>query len=196
MILTRGCQDRPARHVSMVVKSLILGLIVAVAWAAGASAAGRPLVPQGNSGADQYVESIPTAAGQQPTISNHRNHSSSAGSSSASAGLSPSVQAALARQGDAGRRTAALARAYAPARRRSARRGTAIPGGGSSGGSSSAGGIPAGGAEGAPSASAMLVRSLTGLGSSGGLGAGLSVLLLLTALGAGVLAVVRRRRAG
>jgi hypothetical protein len=41
----------------------------------------------------------------------------------------------------------------------------------------------------------MLVRSLTGF-SSPGLGAGLSVILILSALGAGVLRVVRRRRVG
>jgi hypothetical protein len=170
-------------------RSLIIGLIVAAAFPAGALAAGsprlpgRPLVPQGNSGADQYIESLPTAGGQRPTYSVNPTRPGSPG---ASAGLAPAVRRALARQ------TAGLARNYAPAKRRSAHRGSL----GAVGGSSSSG-TPSGGAATGqgPSAAAILVRSLTGFTSQGGLGAGLAVLLILTVLGAGGLAVARRRRA-
>jgi hypothetical protein len=176
-------------------RSLIIGLIVAAAFPAGALAAGsprlpgRPLVPQGNSGADQYVESLPTAGGQRPTYSVNPTRPGSPG---ASAGLAPAVRRALARQGEAGRQTAGLARNYAPAKHRSAHRGSL----GAVGGSSSSG-TPSGGAATGqgPSAAAILVRSLTGFTSQGGLGAGLAVLLILTVLGAGGLAVARRRRA-
>ncbi len=172
----------------------MIGLIVAVALPAGASAAGRPLLPQGNSGANQYVESIPTAGGQRPTSSVDRRRSASSRESQV---LTPSVQSALAHQGHAGRETAALAATYAPANRRRSRRGAVVAGGGSSSPGTPAGGTPAGGtpAQSGSSASAMLVRSLTGF-SSPGLGAGLSVILILSALGAGVLRVVRRRRVG
>ena len=172
----------------------MIGLIVAVALPAGASAAGRPLLPQGNSGANQYVESIPTVGGQRPTSSVDRRRSASSRESQV---LTPSVQSALARQGHAGRETTALAATYAPANRRRSRRGAVVAGGGSSSPGTPAGGTPAGGtpAQSGSSASAMLVRSLTGF-SSPGLGAGLSVILILSALGAGVLRVVRRRRVG
>jgi hypothetical protein len=201
----RGCQDRWAGHVSMVMRALILGLIVTVALPAAAGAAGRPLVPQGNSGANQYVESIPTAGGQRPTSSVGANQTGSAGSSSTSSILTPSVRAALASQGHDGRQTAALARAYAPATgsRGRSRGGGVLTGGGSSGAGSAGARAPTGAA--APAAgtsagagsspSALLVRSVTGFGGQGGLGPGLSAVLLLSALGAGVLAVLRRRRA-
>jgi hypothetical protein len=195
----RGCQDRWAGHVSMVMRALILGLIVTVALPAAAGAAGRPLVPQGNSGANQYVESIPTAGGQRSTISVGPNQTGSSGSSSSSSILTPAVRAALASQGHDGRQTAALARAYAPATgsRGRSRGGSVLTGGGSSGAGSGGGDAPTGGTHAGTgsSPSALLVRSVTGFGGQGGLGPGLSAVLLLSALGAGVLAVLRRRRA-
>jgi hypothetical protein len=179
----------------MPMRSLVIGLIVAAAFPAGATAfSGRPLVPQGNSGANQYVESLPTAAGQRPTYS----FNPSRPGSSASTGLAPAVRRALARQGEAGRQTAGLAHDYAPVKpvkpvkHRGSPRGAVAAGGGSSSGGRPSGGAPA--TQG-PSAAAILVRSLTGFTSQGGLGAGLAVLLILSALGAGGLAAARRRHA-
>ena len=180
----------------MPMRSLIVGLIVAAAFPAGASAfSGRPLVPQGNSGAAQYVESLPTAGGQRPTYSVNP---SRRGSSGAATGLAPGVRAALARQGEAGRQTAELAHEYAPAKpakpskHRGSDRGTVVAGGGSRSGGTPSSGSTAGRG---PSAAAILVRSVTGFTSQGGLGAGLAVLLILAALGAGGLGLARRRRA-
>jgi hypothetical protein len=176
-------------------RSLIIGLIVAAALPAGAIAAGSPrlpgraLLPQGNSGVNQYIESVPTAGGQRPTYSVNPTRP---GSQGASAGLAPAVRSGLARQGEAGRQTARLAHDYAPPKHRSPRRHAA----GAAGGSSTQG-TPSGGSTGdrGPSAAAILVRSVTGFTSEGGLGAGLAVLLVLAALGAGGLGLARRRRA-
>ena len=83
------CQLWPPGDVSSVVRAILLGVLVALALPASAVAArgslfppgSHPVVPTGNSGADQYVESVPTAVG---------NRSSSAVSSGESSGASRS----------------------------------------------------------------------------------------------------------
>jgi hypothetical protein len=208
---------------------IALGALIAAILPASATAASRvvvPVVPPSNSGADQYVENVPTAAGNSSSFVVVGNRPGRAGRSSSPAPITPQTQIALARQGRVGRSTATLAQASAPVsaspnvRHRShASAGSPVgssgsggppgagassggtSGGGTSGGGTSGGGTSGGGTSGSgtsPGGGSPVVsvlRSLTGLGTHGGLGAGLPAALLAATLGLGAIAL-RRRRAG
>jgi hypothetical protein len=163
------------------VKALSIAAVLLVALPASASAKLRPYVPPGNSGANEYVESVPTAGGDKST-----GNVIAAGATGSAAALAPSTQSALTRAGADGRRTAAVANATAPRRARHDVHIAAGSGGGNpgSGASSSQGGAsPAGG----------ILSSLLGLHGQGGLGGTLPAILIATMLALGVGRVWRRR---
>lgn len=170
-------------------RSLALALVLsaAVIVPCAASARSHPIAPPGNSGVNQYVESIPTADGNRPSTSVVPGTGGGGGESggpSAPSPLAPTTQRALARQGAEGRRTALVARATAP----SGLRGSARTHGGLSSARS------AGGAGSGPSPASAVVKALTGSATSGGLGDMLPAILVLTSVGAVATAIVRRRR--
>ena len=167
---------------------LAAAITISVMVPATAQASFKPYVPPGNSAANEYVESVPTASGNRSTRP-ITSHSSSASQSSA---LSPGTQTALARQGRDGARAAALVQATAPASARKHNRhsstGGAAPNGSGGGGS---GGGSGGGTASAPAAT--LLHALTGSGTSSGLGAALPALLIVAALTLSGIALWRRR---
>lgn len=186
---------------------LVLAAVAALVIPAGALAASQPfvpIVPPGNSGANEYVENVPTASGSgSSTAIKHRSSSSP----SSSRAISPSTVGALSAQGTDGRQAAALAIATAPSApagatggRRS--RAGAVAGGGSTGGGSPPGGHAGGSPSGRPTAqpagsapAATLLKSV--LGSSGtGIDAWLPAGLAVVAAAIAVLAFRRRRAAG
>ena len=183
------------------VRRLALGFLVVLAMPASAVGKGR-LAPPGNSGVSQYVESVPTAGGGQPTTSVHPLGGPGARGGSGRGGRGPgsgaggtipaATQRALDQQGADGRSAAALALATAPATFRgqagSGRSGNA----GAYGGSSST--SPSQHAS-ASSPVSSVFRALTGSSSSGsGLGVLLPIILVVCALLLSVVAVLRRRR--
>jgi hypothetical protein len=162
----------------------MLAFVIALLLPAGASA--FSVIPPSNSGADQYVESVPTAGGSRSSTP----LATTAPSTRAIESVTPSTQAVLVRQGADGRRTAALARRFAPpgARQRSrsaGRLGRSSGGGSSGGGSSGSGSSPLG----------TLVDALIGSGTNGGSGAAVPIALILSTFGVGAVAL-RRRRSG
>ncbi len=164
-------------------RALLIAAALSLALPAAGAAKLRPYIPPGNSGANEYVESVPTAAGNNSTGNVIE---SGAGGPSV---LAPSTRSALATQGRDGRATAALANATAPATLRDRHRRHVAPGaGGSSGAGSSGGGVPA--VSGGSPAAAVL-KSIFGL--QGGGGAVLPVLLILAALVLGAERMWRRR---
>lgn len=164
-------------------RALLIAAALSLALPAAGAAKLRPYIPPGNSGANEYVESVPTAAGNNST-----GNVIGSGASGPSV-LAPSTRSALATQGRDGRATAALANATAPATLRDRHRRHVAPGaGGSSGAGSSGGGVPAG-SGGSPAAA--VLKSLFGL--QGGGGAVLPVLLILAALVLGAERMWRRR---
>jgi len=187
-----------------------LGLIAILALPASAAAKGHThtIAPPGDSGVQQYVETIPTARGGQPTSSVHRGGSGSGhsrgggGGSGASGGgsgggsaISPSTQRALDSQGADGRAAAAVLSATAPTGAGSTTSGQGAGGSATSGGGSTKSGSNAGGSpgNGASPASAVF-HTLTGSTSSGGLGSLLPIILVGSLLAVTALAVLRRRR--
>jgi hypothetical protein len=146
----------------------------------GAVARARNVVPPDNSGANQYVEVIPTASGGKPS---HRITGSSGGSSAQTA-IAPSTEQALAQQGTAGVQALALARATAPAGLRHAATTPAIA-------TAPVTTTPAPAAGGSSPASEV-VRAVTS--TQGGLGPLLPVILVVTLLGAVALTISQRRR--
>jgi hypothetical protein len=165
------------------VRALLIAAALSLALPAAGAAKLRPYIPPGNSGANEYVESVPTAAGNNST-----GNVIGSGASGPSV-LAPSTRSALATQGRDGRATAALANATAPATLRDRHRRHVAPGvGGSSGAGSSGGGVPAG-SGGSPAAA--VLKSIFGL--QGGGGAVLPVLLILAALVLGAERMWRRR---
>jgi hypothetical protein len=156
---------------------------LAAAFPASASAKLRPYIPPGNSGANEYVESIPTAGGDKST----GNVIASGDTGSA---LAPSTRSALRRAGPDGRRTAAVANATAPRRGRHGVRIAATPAGGTAGGGAGSQGGAAGGSQ-APAGG--ILRSLLGIQGQGGLGAALPALLIATMLAVAAGRVWRRR---
>ncbi|MDQ6605144.1 MAG: hypothetical protein M3Z06_01180, partial [Actinomycetota bacterium] len=92
--------------------SLIAAAAAAVGLVATPAASAYKLAPPGNSAVSQYVENVPGAKGNVPTLAIHSHGGSS--SSGASGAVAPSTQQALASQGSDGARAAALANAAAP----------------------------------------------------------------------------------
>jgi|SRR5579884_1198490 len=169
----------------------LLGALVALALPATALAKGNPvlipIVPPGNSGADQYVENVPTPAGGQPTsgVGAHGH----AGSGAVSP-IAPGTQAALQRDGRDGRQLSALTRATAPSH--SHRHTGAVAGAAGGGSGPGSGGSGGSGSGGSPVSS--VLRSVVGGSSGGGAGMGtlLPIILGLCAVGVGGLALRRR----
>lgn len=164
-------------------------MLTAIAPARAAALVGK-VIPPSNSAVGQYVESIPTAHGNRPSLSITPGGSGSGGGGSSSQGgsgtpsaLTGSQQRALAHQGRDGRAVAQLTRMTAPRRvlrsgpgpSQSPRHGAAADAG--------SGSAPASG----------IIAALTGGGSSGAMGSLLPALLGAIALGVGVLAIRRRR---
>jgi hypothetical protein len=164
-------------------RAVPLAFLIALALPVSASA--FTVIPPTNSGADQYVESVPTAGG------NRSSHPVGGGGAAArtSGSIAPSTQAALIHQGVVGRRTAELARRFAPAKVRHKSRGHssggASAGAGSDGGASGSGSSPLG----------TLVRALVGAPGHGAPGSVVPIALILATLGVGAVAL-RHRRAG
>lgn len=148
-----------------------------------------PYVPPGNSGANQYVESVPSASGNSSSGAVRSHRPTSGKALAAQPGpVSRSTEAALLASGRAGRITAILAsttgpRGLAPAppahRKSKIRSGVAVnpttPPGGSSGGNSGVG-------------------SVLGAMTGGGTSSLLPFVLALSALVVAAFAVGRRRR--
>ena len=136
----------------------------------------RTLAPPGNSAVSQYVESIPTASGSRPVSS--LNSGGGSGGPGAAGGLSSGTSRSLAGNGRAGAGVLNLVRSTAPTHRAS---------------------NPSwGGAflhkQGVSPVTSVL-RALTGSSSSGGLGILLPIILVTALVGAGGLALLRRRLA-
>jgi hypothetical protein len=175
-------------------KRIAIALTVALAVPSLAQARVHTIAPPGNSGVGQYVETVPTADGGQPTSTVH--HSGGAGGSEGGGGtgggpgftggaIAASTQRALAKQGATGAATAAVAEATAPRRARPAAR---------SGNAQAQSSIsPASDDQGSPPSSSV-IKALTGSTSGGGLGPLLPIVLIGSVLAAGVLTLVRRRR--
>lgn len=169
--------------------TVIAGVIV-LALPGSATARLVP-IPPGNSGVNQYVESVPTASGGRPTSTVHpvapppgseRGGPMTDGAGTAGA-IPVSTQHSLVRNGSDGRAADALARATTPAP------------GPASARLASGQGSPSGRANDAgPSPATGIADALTGSSSSGGLGYVLPVVLIISALGAVWLAVRRHRR--
>ena len=173
-----------------------LALVALLVLPATAVGKGRTLAPPGNSGVSQYVESVPTAGGGQPSNSVHpitgaAGHSGSGrggGPGSGAGGAIPTAtQRALNQQGADGRSAAALAVATAP--RSSGGQG------GTTGGTESASSSSATPHATGSSPVSSVFKALTGSSSSGaGLGVLLPIILIVCALVLSVVAVVRRRQ--
>jgi hypothetical protein len=187
-----GCQPPGCLNVSPFVRRIAIALVLALGAPASAQARVHTIAPPGNSGVGQYLETVPTAGGAQPSNTVHpvvgavggsgprpgSGGPSGTGGSPAGGTISPSTQRALAKRGPTGAAAAALAQATAPPRPRHAEQGavSAVSGGGSS-----------------PAAS--VLKTLTGSSSGSGLGPLLPSLLIVSVLGAAGLALLRRRRA-
>ena len=187
-----------------------LALIAVLAVPASAAAKGdtTTIAPPGNSGVSQYVETVPTAHGGQPTSSVH-NHGGGSGNARGNGGgpggsggsgsgsaISPSTQRAIASQGATGAAAAAFIQATAPTGARAANGWTAgrrqrrhRAGAGGAGGSHPA--VSQG--EGASPANAVF-HALTGSTASGGLGSILPIILIASLIVLSALAILRRRR--
>jgi hypothetical protein len=175
------------------VRRIVIALVLVLGAPPSAQARVHTIAPPGNSGVGQYLETVPTARGAQPTNSVHPVAGGVGGSGGPPGGgaggtggtanppgagtISPSTRRALARHGSTGAAAAALARATAPTLTPRAENGatSAVSGGGSSPANS-------------------VLKTLTGSNSGSGLGPVLPSLLIVSLLGAAVMAVVRRRR--
>jgi len=199
------------------VRAILLGVLVALALPASAVAArgslfppgSHPVVPTGNSGADQYVESVPSADGNRSSSAVSSGESSGASRSSATGPVPQPTQDALINNGLDGARTLEFARATAPKRKRPAPSKTRLPAhrrsgarqdssvGGSAGGGSAGGGSAGGGGSTAGTGSsptATILKSVTGFAQGAG-GPVLPAILIVSLLGAGAVAL-RRTRSG
>lgn len=177
-------------------RRIAIALAVVLAAPSAAQARVHKIAPPGNSGVGQYVETVPTAGGGQPTSTVHpggvgvavgRGGTGGGPGSTGGGAIAPSTQRALAKQGPTGDATAALAAATAPRRARPAARSSqARP---RSSISSTSGGQGS-------SASTSVLKALTGSTSGGGLGPLLPIALIGSVLAAAVLTLVRRRGTG
>jgi hypothetical protein len=184
-------------------KAFVISLGLMLAAVPGVALANsRPVVPPGNSGANQYVEVIPTAGGGRPTHTVHTGTGAHRGPGSPSGGgggaaVAKSTQQALLAQGHTGAQVAAIAKATAPAGL------TGLPSGRSGGGmdrqtgptqapaaSRSDSGTASSGGSTAPATA--LLRAVTG--SGGGLGSLLPTILIAMLVCALVVGLQRRRR--
>lgn len=177
---------------------IVLALVVAMAVTASASARRHRYVPPGNSGASQYVETVPTASGNRPTSSIHRHHGNSVATVANSGSGGPgggtpvpaSTSKALASSGDtAGAAAANLAQAtsqprihVSSARLLGSKASTTTTGSGAR--------LPTR----TPSAASSVLDAFTGSAAAGGLGLLLPVLLIVAFLGSAAAALRRRRR--
>jgi hypothetical protein len=181
------------------VRRIAIALVLVLGAPASAQARIHTIAPPGNSGVGQYLETVPTAGGAQPSNTVHpvvgavggAGKPPGAGATGGTAGspgggaISSSTQRALTGQGPTGAAAAALAQATAPPRSPKPahsdrpRASSAVAAASSGGGSSPASSV---------------LKSLTGSTSWGGLGPLLPSLLIGSVLGAAVLALLRRRR--
>jgi hypothetical protein len=176
-------------------KTSLTALCATVACLVAAPAAmATKYAPPGNSAISEYIENVPGAKGNVPSTSVHSHGSAGSGV------LSASTQHALAQKGSDGAQVAALAAATAPAAavhrhatgpshsHSNSHNGAAAPAGGS------AGGPPAPPVTGSVNSSSQSVlKAVTG-SATHGLGALLPVILVLSAIGAAALSVLRHRR--
>jgi hypothetical protein len=183
-------------------RPVVLALLLVVAFAVPAQARVVRIAPPGNSGVSQYDETIPTAGGSRPTSTVHPvgggSHGSggsqgsggaggsggSGGSAGGGSAVSGSTFHALAAEGPQGAAAAALAQVTAPTRSQPAASKT---------GSRTDSSIAAASGGDGSSPVTSLVKAVTGSTSSGGLGPVLPVILIGSLLGAGALALMRRR---
>lgn len=157
-----------------------------------ASAQGNT-IPPGNSAISQYLESIPTAKGSQPSTGIHWKHGShssgtrpggggaggaggGAGGSNGGGGVPSSTDRALAAKGPAGAADAAFASSTAPTSATGGKGQKQTPSGGS------------------VSPAASVLKSLTGSSNGGGLGPLLPIILAAALLAGTTLALKRRHR--
>lgn len=179
-------------------KIALITALAVLGFPTAAMANWTPYVPPGNSGANQYVESVPSASGNSSSGAVRSHRPTSGKALAAQPGpVSRSTEAALLASGRAGRITAILAattapRGLAPAaqqhRRSKNRSGVAAvpatPPGGSAGGSSS-------GSAGGSSRVGSVLGAMTGASGTSSL---LPFVLALSALVVAAFAVGRRRR--
>jgi hypothetical protein len=173
------------------VRRIAIVLVFVLGAPASVQARVHTIAPPGNSGVGQYLETVPTARGAQPTNNvlpvgggvggSGGPPGGAAGGTRSTAGPSggsaipPSTRRALTAQGSTGAAVAALAQATAPTRADH----------GASAAASDSGSSPAG----------SIIKTLTGSNTASGLGPVLPSLLIVSLLGAAVVALVRRRRA-
>jgi hypothetical protein len=180
-------------------KRVVLALAILLVVPAWAQARVHTVAPPGNSSVGQYLETVPTAGGGQPTNTVHPHTGGAVSGRSGGGGptggntgagasvtVPPSTRRALAAQGPTGAAAAALAQATAPAQSAPhASHGdqTSPP---PSATSSRDGLSPA----------VSVFKAFTGSTSKGGLGPLLPIVLIGSVLAGAVLALVRRRRIG
>ena len=185
--------------------ALALIAVLAVPGSAVAKGGTTTIAPPGNSGVSQYVETVPTAHGGQPTSSVHNRGGGSShsggpgggagGGSGSGSTISPSTQRALASQGATGAAAAAFIQATAPTGPLAAtggRQGDASGATGATGGAGRSRPAVSEG-EGASPANAVF-HALTGSTASGGLGSLLPIILIASLVVLSALALLRRRR--
>jgi hypothetical protein len=187
-------------------RRVVLGALALLAMPTTAAAYShqQTIAPPGNSGVQQYVETIPTAHGGQPTSSVHEGggpgHPQGGGSGPAGGGpgggsaISSSTQRALDSQGTTGRAAAAFIRATAPSGARSTTRASGNGSTNSNGAHGNNGSNAASTRGGGASPASSVFHSLTGVSGNGGLGALLPIILVGSLLVMAGLAIVRRRR--
>ena len=177
--------------------ALALSALLVLVTSALAHAKGASSPPPGNSAVSQYLEQVPGVTGGKPA---NRVPSQGAGSTHGNSAIPPSTRRALASQGATGAADASLAQATAPS---SAGSGKSTPAGhasrarrAQSGGASSAatGASSSLAFKSASSPTSSVIKALGG-SSSGGLGWLLPAILIASVVAAGVLALLRRRRA-
>ena len=185
-------------------RTVAVAVLLAVLPAASARARVHTIAPPGNSGVNQYVESVPTAKGSQPTSTIHPQGggggsgrgpgAAGSGGTSSGAGVIPASTArALSRLGTTGAAAAAFALATAPRRVGHRARPVAGTTNQAAGRTASSGGSAATSGGSAPTSS--VVKALTGSASGDtGLGVLLPVILVVSALAAAAMSIARRRR--
>jgi hypothetical protein len=170
---------------------LLLALALAPASVAGAAS----VAPPGNSGVDEYQESVPSADGNRPS-KDHPDGGSGGG-------LTAAQKRKLDKLGPDGQAAAALADSTAPGAADSTGSGSGSGGSGTGGSGSGASGSSSGSGSGsgaasidddpryaAPSVADAFSRAAAG---SGGMGAALPALLVVTVLGGAAWLILRRR---
>jgi hypothetical protein len=180
------CQPWPSRVVSLYVRACLVTLACAVAVTFPSGAIAASCAPPGNSGVDQYFETVPGAGCNKSAIPG----SGGGGQGGHGSGLSPSTSRQLASQGPAGRAVAQLVATTGP--------GAA----GSSGATGKPGTKPGSAGNAIPSGNgsnpiSALLRPLVHGTGAGGTGLLLPLILVATlaaALGAAAWGVIRRRR--